>query len=507
MECKITTQSVNICEGVHCQTVEQPIDAEFTMPDYCAPIGRILKCKLRPMIGTKSVNGSGVTIEGVTNISVYYTGADNERLNCYEYSVPFSKNIDAGVSGDGTVTVEAMPDYANCRASGERRFDVHATIKLKICTRDIRAAEIVTDIDEPSVQQLRTAMKSTSCVSTGEKYLIIGDEIELPDDKPPIGSLLRHDERIVIDECKMVSNKAVVKGNMLIDIVYLDDSGEIRVYNYSLPISQIVDLDSTNEDCDVSVNVVICSIDLKPRTDMNGEVRSLSVGGKICVCVSAFCNNDVPGLLDAYSTTNLLEFDKSDVSFDKLVMSINESFVCKKALDFAPGLVDRVLDCWCETRVMSASVDGDSVKINGGVNVCMMVIDESGAINYYERNVDFDYQSRLPKPVASGRVEPTVTAVTSDCKKDGSGVELKANLNIRADVIDTTHAQLITSAVLTDNKHTETFAPLVIYYAEDGEKVWDIAKRYNTSVDELSKLNGIDSDHETAKMMLLIPSV
>ena len=46
---------------------------------------------------------------------------------------------------------------------------------------------------------------------------------------------------------------------------------------------------------------------------------------------------------------------------------------------------------------------------------------------------------------------------------------------------------------------------LKLYYAEAGENIWDIAKRYNTSAEEIASENELEQEKLTAPVMLLIP--
>ena len=48
---------------------------------------------------------------------------------------------------------------------------------------------------------------------------------------------------------------------------------------------------------------------------------------------------------------------------------------------------------------------------------------------------------------------------------------------------------------------------LTLYYCSKGEKVWDIAKKYCTTVDALCRENGIEGDKVTEAKMLMIPCV
>ena len=48
---------------------------------------------------------------------------------------------------------------------------------------------------------------------------------------------------------------------------------------------------------------------------------------------------------------------------------------------------------------------------------------------------------------------------------------------------------------------------LKLYYAEKGEKIWDIAKRYNSAVSAVTAENELEEEQLSAPCMLLIPVV
>ena len=50
-------------------------------------------------------------------------------------------------------------------------------------------------------------------------------------------------------------------------------------------------------------------------------------------------------------------------------------------------------------------------------------------------------------------------------------------------------------------------ASLIIYYAERDEDIWDIAKRYNTSLAAVMSENSLEGGRLCEKRMLLIPVV
>ncbi len=46
---------------------------------------------------------------------------------------------------------------------------------------------------------------------------------------------------------------------------------------------------------------------------------------------------------------------------------------------------------------------------------------------------------------------------------------------------------------------------LVICFCSGGERVWDIARKYNTTVEEIMSENELTSEEIPEKMMLIIP--
>ena len=53
----------------------------------------------------------------------------------------------------------------------------------------------------------------------------------------------------------------------------------------------------------------------------------------------------------------------------------------------------------------------------------------------------------------------------------------------------------------------ESTAALVIYYADQGERIWDIARKYCTSVSAIKEENELSEDVVPARGMMMIPSI
>lgn len=100
MEEKIIKSSVFVNETVFNETCEQPIDVDFTLPDFCADISKIFKCRAVSHISSKNLGGKVITIDGSVCITVIYCD-ENGKLCSYEYQYPFSKNLEMDEEASG----------------------------------------------------------------------------------------------------------------------------------------------------------------------------------------------------------------------------------------------------------------------------------------------------------------------------------------------------------------------------------------------------------------------
>ena len=64
MELKLTRQPLFINEPLIDQTVEQPIECDALLPDYCPDIVRILKCSVAPVLTGRRASPGKLELEG-----------------------------------------------------------------------------------------------------------------------------------------------------------------------------------------------------------------------------------------------------------------------------------------------------------------------------------------------------------------------------------------------------------------------------------------------------------
>lgn len=509
MDTKILKHDIFTEECVFSDNAEVAIDTDFTLPDYYGEIKKILKCRAMPRIASKGVNGEEFSVDGAVEINLIYTDEQN-NICSYTYLVPFNKSFDLKEDcSEASYTVTTKTVYMNCRALSVRKVDIHGAISVDVNINKICHDEVISDADGGGIEVLCDIAPATVPIGIGEKNLFIEEEFSLGDGQPDISCILRYDATPRVEECKIIGNKTMVKGKIRLLALYIA-KGSMRPEQIEkiIPFSQLIDVEGINDDCECDCKAEIAFCELKARSLSEDENRNLLFTAKLNVCTNVFCNNDLPIIRDAYSTSNVLSAQSKTVSFKKIEEKIFETFYAKKALEFSDGAIGTVVDFWCETSTNACKIENKTLIVPGTVTVCGIICDTEGTYNYYERPVDFEYKYNLTCNAENPSCDFSISVVnTSYTITSATCIEIKLELCVSAVVYGHRDINLITDIMIDEgsSNHTENDSGVVVYFPETNESIWEIAKRYNSVVGEIKELNLITEDTVNATKGLIIP--
>ena len=507
MDAKITKQAVRVCTRVTAQSAEQPVDAVFTLPDACSDLKRLLRCRVRPCVTAKQIRGDRLSVEGETAISLCYVDRDGGLRGC-EQVEPFSREFELPRTvpeGRAEVTVRATG--LNYKAVSERRVDAHFTLALTARVTACEPTEIVTDIDDPAVQQQRGSHPCAAMVGSDEKVLLVSDEMSLPDDADSIRSILRAEPRVTVSDVRTVGGKAVVKGDLLIKLLYVgEESGEPASAAERFPFSQVFEIAGLTENCTCTVDAAVIGCETRPHTDMSGMLRKVLMGARLAIGVTAYCPGEVPYLTDAYSTEREMTLTRAPLALERVAYTLNEPVTVVRKLDLPVTSIDRILDVWNDAEVTSVACTDAAVTLKGTLQVFLLTLDPAGEPMAFERTVDFTVERELPQPVENAECRGQVTPLAVSYVLGRGELEIQSELQVRLEVVEHASCEVI-AAVEQGDKLSSRFSAsdVVVCRAPAGETFWEIAKRYHTSPEVLIQLNGLTGDALDADRTLVIP--
>lgn len=510
MNYDVTKDNLSVRELIFEGCREVPVDLDFSLPEYCPDMKKILKCKLHPNITSRNISGDRLNVEGMTKIRVIYSDAESNKLRCCENSVPFSCSIDIRSNPENAFAItSSRVEYVNCRAVSPRKLDIHGAFSMCSKIYGKKSLEISSGISGNDTEQKILNVKMNNLLGIGQQQFSLNETLELGENRPAPEVILNSDVSLKINEYKNMSNKTVLKGEATIKILYVDDlsSGHTETLNYSIPVSQIVDVPGITEDsmCVMDYEIImhdeqICTENSQNSNFINSEI-------KIVATVMAYSNKEISVVSDVYSTDYDVEVMKDNIKTEQICETLDESFGHKDTITLSDANLSKLIDSWSDTYSVNPHVEEDNIVFKCKMNICILALDNENIPLYIERILEFEHS----KPY-SGEPSDTVCEIkmiinSINCNLSGSNnVEIKVSPELRGEIYVCKKHDMVTNVVSDEaNAVPKDDASLTVYYASEGENIWDIARKYYTCAEMIKKENDLSEDKISSSGMLLIP--
>ncbi len=488
---------------------EQLADVDLTLPDYCPDIEKILKCTLTPKIQSKSLSGGQLQIDGYCVVNVLYVESINKTIRCCEQSVNFTQCFSVKETPDNPVIMtRTKSEYINCRALSPRRLVMHGAFSLYAKVFTISKTNIYTSSDS-NLETNKKAVRCADLKSFCQEQFNVCEEISIAD-KPAIETILHSDVGVSVTDAKAVTGKLMVNGEINLRMFYLTDveSGETAKIDYLLPFNQIIDCEGIDEN---TINCVCCDVmsyDIRLKNDMLSEKPAVILDVKLCVTEEGYIINDEEIIVDAYSVFCASQPDFEQLSLINEVSPASELHMEKISVKVDDGKISKILDIYSDYVSAEKSANEDGVKITGKINICMLALNEDNMPVFIERSSDYEHMLNSASDCNDVNYAEARAASISYRLADDNTVEIRCEIKITAGAVKKDLLKAVKDvAVFEDKPIVSDNCALTLYFAKEGESLWDIAKAHNTRLEMLLSENSADKQTLDYPQMLLIPRV
>lgn len=507
----INKEAISVKSLVNKQYAEQTVEADITLPEYYQDIVRILKCNIYPVTNSVSVAGEHVTLDGVAYIKIIYVG-EEQNFYCYEMSYPFSKLTDVnGLEDDCTVLSSARVESCNCRAVTSRRIDIRACLELCFNAVKLKTVEALEHADGCGIELRKKDCPLLNCVNLCEKSFAVSETVDLPEDKPGVLRVLRTDANAMVNEIKIISNKIMLKGEALLNLLYIPEDGgnEIVGSRFSVLFNEILEVPGINDTHICDLRLTVNSVETSIKARGSGEARSLEFSIRMTSVIDANEIKTVDAAVDSYST----QYDINTLTSPALLVRhfefIDENYICKGNIDMSDITPEKIIDVCVTSVTPNAGYEGGNASLKGSVGLALLYATGDGNIGYREKSVELCYEKELMVKGDKLQFEPAVSVIAVNYNfSSPNNMNVKVELIIRGSLFILEEQRLISSIdVIDGTKREPAGGGLVIYFADKNERLWDIARKYNISSEMLKIENRLETDVLEESSTLLIPCI
>lgn len=514
-ECKLTRESICMPMQIPETVQEQSVELDYVLPDYFPDFFRLLHCAAEPTVLQWECKDGVLYYVCCVKLRIWYCAEQSSMVQCVTQRLEYSKQLTLPPDCDPAslrVSIKPATAYLNCRAINSRRIDVRGAIRIAIRLTGEAKKEVLCDASGLHTQCRKLPVTYLSKMIRTQKPCTLSEEITLSDTQPPLLTLLRDTVQLSVTETRCIAGKLVVKGEAAIELLYTAESG-IETMRFSIPFSQIVEPESLEDTMTCTAEAELIEHTITTEANSTGDIRLIRCELQIRLVCEAMRATLTELVTDLYSTVHPASVQTEQITLRSLPAAMQETLHCKMLLKRPESVIDKVYAVWAEPKQLTVRADdiNETMLLCGELQYFVMAADAEGNPLLLTETETLSLplamayacgQSLLGAPMVQIR-NCSYTLTSSDA------VSVQAELQLSGQCMGS-HVYTLATDAQIDGEHrlpqTENYA-LRLYFGQEQESLWEIAKRFHTSVSAIMEENDCDSDYLSAQQMLLIPMV
>ena len=474
----------------YCQTT---VENDIIVPDTNPDVLKILQVASEVVITRKSIQQDKVSVQGIIRTNILYIpdGDVIGNVKSITSASDFSHSIDTKDARPGMyLWADAECESPEYTLINSRKLNVRNKIGIGIKIAVPSEIDVATGLSEDS-NNIRTKGKPLRiCKFCGdaERDIIIRDRLELPPGKPDIGEILKFSAKPSSTELRIIDNKAVVKGELKVCTLYggNDENSSVQFMEHTLPFTEILETDGFAEGMDGEIDYSVKDLCYEVCTDSDGDKRILAVEITICAYIKASETVELDAIDDAYGTNCSLKLNRNSHNIEQLIENTFAQCPVKERIkvpDYLPELY-QICDCNASPNIESVIISDGKVTVSGFVNCNILYISANTEtpVAGFSHTLTFSHTFDVP-----GIDKNSVCDAKSEIEHlsynicDGHETELRIIVSLWLRAVNSSQVELIDSIEADENSEPGAIPSMVIYFIQDGDTLWDIAKRYKTT--------------------------
>lgn len=504
VELKIYRDTIRTMGSICDIPLEVPLEAEILIPDYLPAVFKIVKTLVHRVVLQRQLQGGRLLVEGYFRVEVLYQGED-QNLCTVEQKIAFSKQQELRGMEENSLPASCRLDisgevqYINCRAVSQRRLDLRGAYHLQVYAAGDFQQEVITALAENGVQQKNSSIPTLQLYTSREKQFTLEEPVAF-EAQPEV--VVHTQATVQLQEVRIVAGKAVVKGELRTTVIYREaQTAPLHRQEAALPFHQVLEMEAADEDCEcqAQLEMIGCSIFSEPSQE---EETRLS-----CTClltVRAWKAAQFIGVTDCFSTQQELDVEYGECSTDTLLETVSNT-VEVQAEGKLPEDSLQILECFAECSAPELVVLENRTAIRGKATAHLICRNDLGEIDCYDKTCEYLLPKRYELPLEE--ITASLTAVCDGvrCLQNDAQAQAEITVRVQGFLCRRQHSRVVQGVRCVQPLEKNEEIALRVYYAQAGEEVFDIAKRYHASPEAISALAGIEGDVLQAPARLLIP--
>ena len=469
------------------------IEGDSIIPDVKPDILNAIQTNGNVFIAKKEILDGRIKLEGNMEIYIVYI-ADDEKNSIRSLIAPVSfseiMEFDKCKESD-KVNEEIKIKNIECRVLNGRKISIKATLETELTCYSNDNIEIIENINNiEDVQFLRNSLEINSYIGEGNNKVYAKDTIKL-DNIDFLAEVLKVDVGIINKDIKISYNKILTKADAEVRIMYLTEDDRISSVKALIPVIGFVDIQSVNTENVIDLRYKIKNISIKPNV---AEEQSIYVEIEMDLNVVAYENKTINVIQDLYSPTQNLKFNQKRITACTGRSFIKDMCSVKERIENNELSGSNIYDLKVTSNVNNKTILNDNVIIEGDIEVNILFSREStkSLVTHLVR-IPYTHEINAPGITTDSNIQIELNVEGKDLVilPEGNS-DLKIDMSIGLDISKSAVINIIDEIEDEEEKQVSPYN-MTIYFVKKLDTLWDIAKKFGSTIDNIMELNEIDN--------------
>lgn len=495
-------------------TVDNVLRDEYLIPDTHPDVEKILSVDVRKTIVNKEMQADRVFVEAEVEYSIMYLSNEEEKeVNNIIYKEKFSNFVDmVGAEHRMLCDANCELEHINSNIINERKISIEAYLRTTCKVYSQESFEFVKDVqgsEDLEVRKKPDKFEKIICNKTDE---MTGKSlIKATSDKPQIDKIIKYDCMLHKKDIKLLEDKIQYSCLAKISIIYkCEETKEIVVLEDDVFITKEDEVVGVSSDMNAVAENLIKFMNVKVNQDDLGENRIIEV--EVCVQNSVIVSKieEIEVIEDAYSPKKNIEITKEKLKMNSILGEGNNEIIIKDNiyLDNDDAEPAYIMDIKGEIIAMDSKITNGNVMIDGilKADVIYKSNNEKLCLGKIEGEIAFNSMIEIPKAEESMTCKIKFNLENIQGTIEANTIAVKAVLDLNAKVYYSEEKEYVKGILENEEEKISKNASIIIYIAQPGDTMWNLAKKYRTSIIDICKANGLETENEIkAGEKLIIP--
>lgn len=505
MALELEKSSLNINQIVSEKNVTDVIDSDCIVPDVKPDILEIVGTSGVVNIYKKELTDGKIRIDGSVQTYTMYYGEDSGKksVRSINHTLDFSEVIQLeNASSDMIESTTVKLQSVNAKIINERKISIKASVNYNVRIFSNSNQEYVNNVKLKDIQKKEKSLNVKSVVGVQTTKTSVSENLAI-DPSDQFAEILKVTTSFSSIETKISYNKVLTKADLNMKMLYLTEDGRVSIIKKTFPIMGFVDMKDIKDESTCESELEMKNMVIKPSASQD---HTITVDFEIGMKVFAYENKTINVIEDLYSPSKNLSFKQKNITAisGKATKQETYSFNQKQNIGITN---ERVLDIDSNVIADNLRAEDGTALVNGNIEFNITTVSEDSQLIQLKK-VTTPFVYKMPIKDVTQKTNISLKHYVSNENHNvlpGGDADFRMDIVFVATTTDTTNIRLIEKVEeMPDNERNKT--NMVIYFTKDGDSLWNIAKNFRSTVDNIKEVNSLPDDKIQSGTQLFIIS-